>query len=213
FPSRLTEMLDADGENYIEYNYGISGLTTEGLLDMLKRDEIGMIEDADLITIDIGANDILHAMDTFVYAAMATGNISAEEATAVETGYQNSLTTEYENTDKILSIIRDKNPDCEIVFLNIYNPYRYIDLALVIGEETVDLPEYTDGLMKGLNSNISKLAEAYNCKLADCYTAFAMTPLDVLNAKYTDNEQNLDIHPNKDGYTLMATVVYETMKK
>lgn len=213
FTAIVTENLNKAGYSYIEYNYGVDGLTTDGLLDMLECGEIGMISEADLITIDIGANDVLDSMNPIIYATIENGSVTKEEYEQALSGYQSSLASGYENIKSILDFIKEKNPDCQIVIATIYNPYRYVDFDMIINGETVALSDFTDDMMKELNENIKNLANEYACQLADWYTAFAMTKLNVLNARYDEAAVNLDIHPNKEGYNLMATVVYEAIEK
>lgn len=213
FTAIVTENLNKAGNSYVEYNYGVDGLTTDGLLDMLEHGEIGMISEADLITIDIGANDVLDSMMPIIYATIENGSVTKSEYEQALSKYQSSLISGYENTKAVLELIKEKNPDCQIVIATIYNPYRYVDLDIIIDGENVSLSDYTDSMMQDLNENIKELANAYNCRIADWYTAFAMTKLNVLNARYDEAAVNLDIHPNKEGYHLMATVVYEAIEK
>ncbi|MBP3326825.1 MAG: SGNH/GDSL hydrolase family protein [Coprococcus sp.] len=211
FSAIVTENLNKAGDFYVEYNYGVDGLTTDGLLDMLEQGGIGMISEADLITIDIGANDVLDSMNPIIYATIENGSVTKEKYEQALSNYQNSLLSGYENTKAVLEFIKEKNPDCQIVIATIYNPYRYIDLDIIIEGENTALSDFTDSMMQELNENIKALANEYDCRVADWYTAFAMTKLNVLNARYDETVVNLDIHPNKEGYNLMATVVYEAI--
>lgn len=213
FSAIVTENLNKAGDFYVEYNYGVDGLTTDGLLDMLEEGGIGMISEADLITIDIGANDVLDSMNPIIYATIENGSVTKEKYEQALSNYQSSLLSGYENTKAILEFIKEKNPDCQIVIATIYNPYRYIDLDIIIEGEKTALSDFTDSMMQDLNENIKALANEYDCRVADWYTAFAMTKLNVLNARYDEAVVNLDIHPNKEGYHLMATVVYEAIEK
>ncbi len=213
FSTIVTENLNKAGDFYVEYNYGVDGLTTDGLLDMLEEGGIGMISEADLITIDIGANDVLDSMNPIIYATIENGSVTKEKYEQALSNYQSSLRSGYENTKAVLEFIKEKNPDCQIVIATIYNPYRYIDLDIIIEGENTALSDFTDSMMQDLNENIKALANEYDCRIADWYTAFAMTKLNVLNARYDESVVNLDIHPNKEGYNLMATVVYEAIER
>lgn len=60
------ENKNGEGKEWISYNYGVNGLTSDGLLEMLKHGDIDMIQNADLITICIGTNDGLLPLESFL---------------------------------------------------------------------------------------------------------------------------------------------------
>lgn len=60
FSAVIAHKLRTDGYMCSEFNYGVDGLTSDGLLEMLNAGQCSMTSRADLITIDIGANDVLH---------------------------------------------------------------------------------------------------------------------------------------------------------
>lgn len=211
FSAKLTDKLNKKDAMYVEYNYGVNGLTSDGLLDMLKAGEIGMLSEAALITIDIGANDVLDSLNQILIPMFEGGSVSKNEYEAAMESYNDSIISAYDNTKEILEHIKSVNPDCTIVIATIYNPYRNLDVELILDDRTVTLAQFADELMQELNNNIKKLANDYDCHIADWYTAFEMTKLNVLDAKYDETGINLDIHPNKEGHNLMATVMYEAV--
>lgn len=68
FPTLITSGLNKNsGDNkWVSYNYGVNGLTSDNLLEMLKHGDIDMIQNADLITICIGTNDGLLPLESFL---------------------------------------------------------------------------------------------------------------------------------------------------
>ncbi len=213
FSAIVTDKLNKANYQCIEYNYGVDGLTTEGLLDMIKQGEAGMLSEADIITIDIGANDVLDSMNPIIFAILESGSVTKYEYEQARVAYNNSILNSYDNTREILKLIRNENPNSQIIIATIYNPYKNIAFDIDIDGEKIQLSDYTDSMINDLNNNIRKIANEYNCKVADWYTAFSITKSDVLNARYEENNINFDIHPNKEGHNIMAAVVYEAIDK
>ncbi len=68
----LAEELDGTGTTVTFANYGVDGLTSEGLRTMLKTDEIQTaVADADLVTVSIGGNDLLGFLRQSLGGALA----------------------------------------------------------------------------------------------------------------------------------------------
>lgn len=184
-------------------------------LDEIRED----VANADLITLNVGSNDVLLAqlrntgfdMDDpengltssmivdLVYSKLGMGDAPALPEGVDETalilefiprflvnvmqGYGEFLV----NMPKILSAIRDLNPDAQVVVLGIFNPLHY-SLSLTDGKLPVSLGEMLDGVMLPMN-----LALAADCALYSC------TYVDVIDAP-TDSS----LHPNNEGYQQIA---------
>ena len=213
FSAVAAQKLNAAGIKCTERNYGVNGLTSSELLDMINGGEIGMLDYADVITVDIGANDVLHAADDLIYTNLAGNVLSADDYAAVCADEERSLAKCKENTEAIIKALREKNNHAQIILFTIYNPYRNVDLDLAVEGEDLTLAEFTDDLVKRLNENINDIAKAQGCAVGDWYTAFEINPNNLVNAAYGEGvTTNFDIHPNKDGHAVMGEVCYQAIK-
>ncbi len=213
FSAVAAQKLNAAGIKCTERNYGVNGLTSSELLDMINGGEIGMLDYADVITVDIGANDVLHAADDLIYTNLAGNVLSADDYAAVCADEERSLAKCKENTEAIIKALREKNDHAQIILFTIYNPYRNVDLDLAVEGEDLTLAGFTDDLVKRLNENINDIAKAQGCAVGDWYTAFEINPNNLVNAAYGEGvTTNFDIHPNKDGHAVMGEVCYQAIK-
>ena len=213
FSAVVAQKLNAAGIGCIERNYGVNGLTSGELLDMINGGKIGMLDYADIITVDIGANDVLHAADELIYTNLAGNTLSADDYSAVCTEEETSLAQCKENTEAIIKALRAVNDHALIVMFTIYNPYRNVDLDLMVEGENLTLAGFTDNLVKRLNENIKDIAYEQVCIVGDWYTAFEINPNNLVNASYGDGvTTNFDIHPNRDGHAVMGEVCYQAVK-
>lgn len=213
FSAVAAQKLNAAGIKCTERNYGVNGLTSGELLDMINGGEIGMLDYADVITVDIGANDVLHAADDLIYTNLAGNVLTADEYAAVCADEERSLAQCQENTEAIIKALREKNDHAKIIMFTIYNPYRNVNLNIAVEGETLTLAGFTDDLVKRLNENINDIAKAQGCAVGDWYTAFEINPNNLVNAAYGEGTTtNFDIHPNKDGHAVMGEVCYHIIK-
>lgn len=212
FSAVIADRLREAGIRCSEFNYGVDGLTSSGLLEMLNSGQCSMTGRAGLITIDIGANDVLHVLSALAGYAMYGITVSEQEYEQVQTELAGSLEEFRGNFGALIDKIKDINLEAEIVCTTIYNPYRDINMTIQTANDQVELSEYTDTVVTELNSVIKEVAADKGIELADSYGAFELTNKKVLNAKNDDTGVNMDIHPNKDGYALMAEAFYQVIK-
>src|SRR5699024_12343962 len=93
-------------------NYGKRGNRTDQLLKRLNTQEISeSIKDADMVTITIGANDIMQILKENIT------DLSYEDFREERDNYEKRL-------HKIFDKIRDLNQDTEIYLIGLYNPYE-----------------------------------------------------------------------------------------
>lgn len=212
FSAVIAEKLRADGYICSEFNYGVDGLTSDGLLEMLNAGQCSMTGRADLITIDIGANDVLHTASMLAAYAMYDMAAPEDEYESIQTELDNSLDQYRSNFETLIDNIKRKNPDARIICATIYNPYKNLDMTIQAPDGEVSLSEYTDTVVTRLNNVMKEVAADKGIEVADSYTAFELTNKTVLNAKNDATGTNMDIHPNKDGYALMAEAFYQVIK-
>lgn len=194
-------------ENYDEVNavsYAVSGQTSTQLLDNINSisgteltpEEQSVKEDivgADIITICIGANDILGPASAKLLEFLASGTDIIDDLNA-------GLDTFSKNLPKIISKLEQLNPTAKLVFSNVYNPYKeYMDKdsdisinygpypVTSISKDRIQLmgaitEEYVDSnatnanvtdIAKGLNQIIAENVNGKdNCALLDVKQAF-----------------------------------------
>ncbi len=151
-------------DNVEYYDTSVSGLNIYNVYDQVMNysDIRSYIASADLITLCIGANDIMDAAPEITLGR----DFYNIDWTIADTGLDNI----YEYWDNIINEIYILNSDVELVVMNMYNPFRISDLKTnatsheVYGSETMhflvdkyfysveDLnPSKNDGIDYGLN--------------------------------------------------------------
>lgn len=114
-------------------NFGVSGYTSfhllrDVLLDVNVRNEI---QSADMVTLDIGANDVLGVL-----------KFNPSQAANVIDSVANNLNV-------ILATIDELNPKVDVYVMGYYNPFVYLPLA----QQAQLMP-----LMNGLNKSIEEVS-------------------------------------------------------
>ena len=167
--------------------------------------------DVALITIDIGANDIVHAQQ-----------VCAGDAGCIV----GSIPTIAGKAAQIVGTFRAAGYDGPIVAMNYYNPQASIAVGFyhgVAGRQTPnpELAQQSDVLARGFNQALAQAYGAFDVRVADVYTAFNAgdfgdeapvngTPdnVDVLCALTylcpTDETVKANFHLNKKGYKEVA---------
>jgi len=149
-----------------------------------------------LVTLDIGANNVLRCATPAIDQACAT---SASAAAAADLA-------------SILRALRTAAPDASIVVLTYYNPLL---AAYRQGASGQQLAATSQPLLAGLNRSIGSAAAAVRATVADVAGAFATTeatgspePINVARiCAWTWMCSANDIHANDEGYAAMAKAV------
>ncbi|SEB13538.1 Lysophospholipase L1 [Thalassobacillus cyri] len=150
YPEYIAERFEQSNYDISLSNHGENGHTTADVLTDLEDEDIQKdIKEADILTIDIGANDLL--------AHFFVGDLA---------GLQSASTTAVDNIDKILSEIRNLNEDVDIYVMGYYNaiePYeRYRDLEYKI------LP-----LLQHFNDSIKEVTESADAVFVPTFKVIA----------------------------------------
>lgn len=96
------------------YNLGINGQTSTDLLQQLGQQNIGhQIQDADVILMTIGGNDLFQQGETLI-------DLNLEKVQELQ---QTFIT----NLQQVFTIIRQQNPQATIFILGLYNPFIDLD--------------------------------------------------------------------------------------
>ncbi|KGN31948.1 hypothetical protein N802_18805 [Knoellia sinensis KCTC 19936] len=156
----------------------------------------------DLVTIDVGANDVtpcLRATDMVTCALTAVATV------------ERNLTT-------ILGELRAATgPDTQIVVLNYYNPFLASWLTGPAGQQLAGLTSFLQTL---LNNGVMRAAMSVDADVADVATAFRSTNTTPVSSPFGTVPTNVatvcawtwmcsknDIHANDAGYAVLADTV------
>jgi len=196
-------------------NLSCSGATTTSMLgtDRCTYDQGSQLAAAveflkahkskvDLVTIDIGANDVTPCARGTVDVTCALGAVATVER---------NLTT-------ILGQLRAATgPNTEIIVLNYYNPFLAAYLTGPAGQQLAGLTTYLQTL---LNGAVTRSAATVGADVADVATAFRSydtTPVTTAYGTIPTNVATIcawtwmcsknDIHANDAGYAVLAATV------
>ncbi len=198
-------------------NYGILGLTSEGLKNYVAAVRAGapvtadaiqpkladprmaalaagtaeakrQLQQADLITITIGGNDLLRLLPDVQH-------ISLDE---LRSGADEILNAYAENVRVVIGMLTELNPPAQIVLADQYHPVPELAGSAVYGELTAMAGKFTaivDGIAAGF------AADAKSVQAAHVAAAFQGRELSL-----THIFAESDIHPNQAGYEEIAKV-------
>ncbi|WP_062236354.1 GDSL-type esterase/lipase family protein [Fictibacillus sp. FJAT-27399] len=164
-------------------NQGISGATSRDLLKHISSPGMSdRIKSADIITINIGGNDL-------VKLALKEGPVQALQ------DYQNVKSAYEENLNKIFSLIRKENPDAILVYNELYN--------------AVDSGESFYPATKKLLNDWNLIAYETTAKYKPSVVIPSSEVLKPENRKEWIYDS---IHPNDKGHELIAEQMIKTLK-
>lgn len=198
-------------------NYGILGLTSEGLKNYVAAIQAGVpvtadviqpkladqrmaalaagtaeakrqLEQADLITITIGGNDLLKLLPDVQH-------LTLDELRAGADGVLNAYG---ENVREVLGILTELNPSAQIVLADQYQPIPSLAGAAVHAELTAMAGKFS-AIVDGIAAEFA--AEAKPVQAAHVAAAFEGRELSLTHI-FTES----DIHPNQAGYEEIAKV-------
>lgn len=240
---------DQDGENYAEKlrqklnissnnfkNMSVTSETTLMFYDTIQTEEYTTaIANADLLTITIGANEILVILadalsyatglpntmdDVFlptVYDYFMDSNLS--EKIKILLAFYEYITTEdiegkietniagYEEYwKKCIEYIKQINPNVTIVATEFYNPYYGVTLL------NYDIGGWGDQIIQKLNSILHECSNSeQNYSIAKIYSTFNSTTPRLTNVNISLTNLNIDPHPNKLGHEIISLKILEEL--
>ncbi|OGO87657.1 MAG: hypothetical protein A2Y15_06615 [Clostridiales bacterium GWF2_36_10] len=226
FPSQLANNLrEIYGKVDIK-NYAIDGLTSGGLLEQLKSGDVSSLKDADIVTVCIGANNVLHlafeligngntdVINLFMeYGKYLMGDKSNVKALDDLSDYFASINERAESSEfivkvqagvedlrtdipKIIEEIRKVNKDAKIYFSTIYSPYKGMNVSLALITTQFKLGYFSDNFVNLLNEVIIELSEETGYNVVDICTLFAEDVKDNVNAGIDIEEMNINFDPH-----------------
>jgi lysophospholipase L1-like esterase len=202
------------GQEFDLINLGHSGDTSQDLIEHGHLDdaisEIGERnlnddpeDDVRLVTLEIGGNDLLQLYFSLVVTGICPdAETSLRKAECVEplasvlSGFEPNLVT-------IVERLHAVDPQLSIVLLTLYNPFSGLGGPGEIGE--LSLEGAADSpFPDGVNDIIRALASERQLILADMYPLFEGRTGELISGDL--------IHPNDQGYRLMADAVTEALR-
>lgn len=219
-------------------NYAVSGHTTGDMLGVLGRVDIS---DADLVTVSIGANNILRPaysglvslaaeIDSGIlteYAKTLVGKGDKErvdaffeklkrtfDETELRRKLDEGLSVAKKELPQLLDKLKELAPHAEIIIQTVYNPYKDITISFP-GIFELDLGGITGEYVVKLNTLISRAAGVCECELLDVYSEFDSSVKRLVNASADPNMSisELDPHPNAEGHAVIARLLNAKWKE
>lgn len=123
------ELLRVYGDHAFVKSFARSGDTVADLMEKLTHEPVrNAIQEAKIVTICIGANDVLQPAMSRLDEYINTGSLANAEAT-IEANMARLASDTADNSYKALfDRLNEINPDAKYVFTTVYNPYKYLYL-------------------------------------------------------------------------------------
>nr|WP_249435592.1 GDSL-type esterase/lipase family protein [Paenibacillus sp. Marseille-Q4541] len=187
FVRRVVSMLQEDGKEVkVTANLAINGLTAEKLLPQL--DEAGVkytLQQSNMILLSIGANDLFKGAQAYQ---------SAESDIPDTAELYKILPKASSSLKEVLKKIAEINPDAQIIYMGLYNPFS--DLK--------DLKQIGNAVVTAWNSKALELINTYDqMALVSTFDLFENNVPELLASDH--------FHPNAQGYEEMAERIVEVL--
>lgn len=198
-------------------NLAIDGQTSAELYEKIQNGEYdGVLKNADCVITSIGGNDLLHYVLEVICQALGiegmkefssvdfTNPTVMLNAVTVLSGEEtqarfDEIVTDYDTYfQKIYTLLREKAPDANIIFLTIYNPFDQNSYFSLINTLAADVLEQLNSVVR-TNSVDESGKELY--RFADLYAGFAGYGSDLTNIEF------YDIHPSSAGHEQIAELL------
>lgn len=190
-------------------NYAVNGMTSSGLLNALDNMDADagarlQLQNASLITVSIGSNDLLSKLTGILYTLPAEADAAAFAALEAELTSEQKL-AEFDsgvdsyrrNLPLIYARLREFNPAAQIIMTEFYNPYY----GVLFG--AFDFGSLSDEYIVRMNDVLHKGREEMDYEIASLY--------DLFNAPGRTNVDpalpDMDPHPNTAGHSVIAEAV------
>ncbi|KIL17257.1 hypothetical protein C2W58_02935 [Bacillus pumilus] len=166
-------------------NYASKGSRTVDLLKRLKEKKVqDGLKDADYIFFTIGGNDLMHVVRQNVL------NLTFAPFQKEQGPFEERFKT-------ILAQLREHNDHAKIMYVSMYNPFKF---SLT---ELKDIDEVVKDWNAAAKKELKKDGNADMINVADLFEE--------------DSDEKLladdDFHPNQKGYSLMANRLFSKVKK
>lgn len=181
-------------------NFGQNGMRSEELLDILTNPENenyrkyqATLSYADVVTLSIGSNDLLH----LIRLDFNMGEAIREKAE----NFRQACSDFAERFPRIIKEIRGINPQVKIYANNVYNPAKGLSFYAGI----YDVAERYINLLNGAFEKSDEYC------LVDIKDVFDKQEKSMINVSLKGRE--IDPHPSREGHKLIGQAVIKKMTK
>ena len=174
--------------------------TTDLLAGMSTAENMDAIKNADLITLDIGNNDLLSLPEVKVILDQLKANPpvlpTQDQINAATAALMNAISKLPANLCAVITTVKNVNPDAPIILYNLYNPF---------GTNAGPLHDLGEKVIPAVNSQvINPLAQTFGAHVANAYSAFDGRQAELILPG--------DIHPNTAGHQVLAGLANDILK-
>ncbi|MBI0578840.1 hypothetical protein IEC97_15855 [Neobacillus cucumis] len=174
--------------------------TTDLLAGMSTAENMDAIKNADLITLDIGNNDLLSLPEVKVILDQLKANPpvlpTQDQINAATAALMNAISKLPANLGAVITTVKNVNPDAPIILYNLYNPF---------GTNAGPLHDLGEKVIPAVNSQvINPLAQTFGAHVANAYSAFDGRQAELILPG--------DIHPNTAGHQVLAGLANDILK-
>lgn len=172
-------------ESQLRNNLGINGLKTAGLLEMLEEKGVKhALQQSNVILLSIGGNDLFQGAQALQNGGQLPTWNDLEKA----------IKDAGENFKKIIKKLNEINPDAQLVYVSLYNPFT-------------DLKD-----MKGIGN---RAVSSWNLLTSEVLSAYDHTLVVPTFDLYVNNGGRYlssdHFHPNQDGYQIIAQRIVQSI--
>lgn len=214
----IAALSERDGLSWEERNFAVAGDTSTDLLNRLRSGQVTGLEEADEITVCIGANNVLGPAGTFLMS-YGSALFSEEPETSVSEAYEvfrkaagQGVATLTADLKSVMDLLRAANPTAPITFMTVYNPYRNIDYDIDLDGLPIPFSLMSDTYVGMVNDALRAAAPELGFELVDVYAAFEQDESGKALVNADDAESLFaDPHPTAEGHRVIAETFFEEM--
>ena len=233
YASKVRQKYNISQSNF--QNLAVSGMTCAEYYEKIQEEEYtNAIENADLLTVSIGSNELLglvtkavsdvtgvpidspnfveEAQNVFLSASMLekikmlTEIYNTFTSEEMKLQIEASINSYEDNWSKSIQYIKEINPDITIVATEFYNPYYEISLG------SYDLGGFVDENIQKMNEILHENSNSESeYKIAKIYDAFNTTNPRLTNVNISMSNLNVDPHPNVLGHEVICTKIMDAL--
>lgn len=177
-------------------NAGIGGYRTDDVYEDLtenKDNVMDSVEEAEIVTLSAGANDVIQDVGIENIATFDPNN--PEEVEEIKNIAKDTIEAVETNTEEILRIIKPENEGASIYVLGYYNALPHLP---------EDKQEVIVPIIHELNDAIQNATEDYGETYIPTFDSIAEK-----NKEYLPNP--IDIHPTVEGYQVIGDLFLESI--
>lgn len=218
------------------YNYAVDGDTTTDLLKLMEHGT-KELDGADIVTLSIGANNILLpffrclAQLSTVLGDLNGTNESTEDKLDINFVFDSvnkairseqfsaelsaGIAKAKADLEKVLAQIKRRAPDAVIMVMLVYSPYHEVEISLPYIEQKIVFGDLSDKWVGELDSVIKEKAVEAGCIIVDCFEPFKSKD-GLLNVAISaiPPKFSIDPHPNLSGHIYIANLhIAELLKQ